>query len=86
MANLMMTLRYIIKHSTDQAYIDICMQLLDELKSYDKFGDDYNRVDDIFKMMNRASIARWLCFNYYIESDECDCSRCTHNCELKEDN
>lgn len=82
MANLMMTLRYIIKNSTDQAYIDMCTQLVDELKSYDKFGDDYNRIDDKFKIMNRESIARWLCFNYYIESNYCDCENCIYggNC------
>lgn len=78
MTNLMMTLRYIIKNSTDQAYIDMAIELFDELKSYDKFGDDYNRIDEKFKIMNRESIAQWLCFNYYIESGCCDCENCIY--------
>lgn len=84
MTNLMMTLRYIINNSTDQAYIDMAAELIDELKSYDKFGDDYNHIDEKFKIMDRESIARWLCFNYYIESDKCDCSKCEYNCEYKD--
>lgn len=80
MGKLLNTLRYIIKTSTDQAYIDMAKDLLDELKSYDKFGDDYNRIDDAFKIMTHEQIAAWLCKNYFIESADCDCDNCIYNC------
>lgn len=80
MGKLLSTLRYIIKTSTDASYIDMAEELLNELKSYDKFGDEYNRIDDKFKIMDRKQIAEWLCKNYYIESNDCDCETCIYNC------
>ena len=81
MSKLLNTLRYIIKTSTDACYINMAKNLLEDLKSYDKFGDEYNRIDDKFKIMNREQIAAWLCKNYYIESAECNCENCIYNCK-----
>lgn len=81
MSKLLNTLRCIIKTSTDACYINMAKNLLEELKSYDKFGDEYNRIDDKFKIMNREQIAAWLCKNYYIESAECNCENCIYNCK-----
>lgn len=80
MGKLLNTLRYIIKTGTDACYIDMAKDLLDELKSYDKFGDEYTRIDDTFKIMTREQIAAWLCRHYYIESADCDCETCIYNC------
>lgn len=81
MSKLLNTLRYIIKTSTDACYINMAKNLFEELKSYDKFSDEYNRIDDKFKIMNREQIAAWLCKNYYIESVDCNCENCIYNCK-----
>lgn len=78
MSNLLNVLRYIIKNATDEAMIEMATDLLNECKSYEKFSDEYNRIDDKFKAMDRESIARWICYYYYIESDDCDCSKCIY--------
>lgn len=81
MDKLLMTLRYIMKTSTDACYIKMASDLIDELKSYDKFSDEYNRVDEKFKTMIREQIAMFLCRYYYIESADCDCESCIYNCK-----
>lgn len=80
MGKLLNVLQYIIKTSTDACYEEMARELYDELKTYDKFGDEYNRIDDKFKIMDHKQIAAWLCRHYYIESADCDCDNCIYNC------
>lgn len=78
MSNLLMVLRYIIKTCSDQSIIDMATEVLDEVKSYDKFSDEYNRVDEKFKAMDNEAIIHWLCYYYYLDIPECDCEHCVY--------
>lgn len=76
MEKLKLTLRYIIKTSTDACFATMAAELLDELKTYD--DDDCKLVDIKFSYANREQIAAWLCKNYFIESADCDCENCIY--------
>lgn len=79
MEKLLITLRYIIKTSTDAYFIDMASDLIKELKTYDE--SERELVDNKFNNMSREQISMWLCKNCFIESTECDCENCIYNCK-----
>lgn len=79
MEKLLITLRYIVKTSTDSCYIKMASDLIDELKTYDE--NERELVDNKFSTMSREQIAMWLCKNCFIESIDCDCENCIYNCK-----
>lgn len=78
MDKLLITLRYIIKTSTDAYFIDMASDLIKEIKTYDEYWR--NKLDNKFNDMSREQIAQWLCKNCFIESIDCDCENCIYNC------
>ena len=58
MKKLLITLRYIIKTSTDAYFIDMASDLLKELKTYDEHEREL--VDNKFNNMSREQISMWL--------------------------